>query len=160
MGRKRLLAPMLCLTSALLAGSSMTASAQTGISLWAGVGGSREAGVSTFPKDAKQLGAQLTLPVIPLGVRADALLLGNSFDTDNISYNVNAVAVMQLPVVQPYGIVGRGRYVTSPDTDLPKVTGWNYGAGLRVGLARLGIFAEMRRHDPLKRTITTIGVTF
>src|SRR5574339_1199231 len=115
MGRKRLLAPALCLTSALLLGAT-TAKAQTGLSLWAGVGGSREAGVSTFPKDAKQLGAQLTLPVIPLGVRADAMLLGSKLDTDNLSYNVNAVAVMQLPVVQPYGIVGRGKYVTAPDT--------------------------------------------
>lgn len=157
MRRKQLFAPVLCLTSALLVGSAGSAAAQ-GISLWAGVGGSREAGVSTFPKDAKQLGAQLTLPVIPLGLRADALLLGNKLDTDNISYNVNAVAVMQLPVVQPYGIVGRGRYVTAPDT--PKEMGWNYGAGVRVGVGRLGAFLEMRKHDPLKRTITTIGVTF
>jgi hypothetical protein len=157
MKRNRLIAPMLGLTSALLVGSAVSASAQ-GISLWAGVGGSREAGVSTFPKDAKQLGAQLTLPVIPLGLRADALLLGNSLDTDNISYNVNAVAVMSLPVVQPYGIVGRGRYVTS--ASMPKEMGWNYGAGVRVGVARLGAFLEMRRHDPLKRTITTLGITF
>ena len=157
MRRKQLLAPVLCLTSALLVGTAGTATAQ-GISLWAGVGGSREAGVSTFPKDAKQLGAQLTLPVIPLGLRADALLLGNKLDTDNISYNVNAVAVMQLPSVQPYGIVGRGRYVTAPDT--PKEMGWNYGAGARLGVGRIGAFLEMRRHDPLKRTITTIGVTF
>ena len=157
MRRIQLLAPVLCLTSALLVGTAGNATAQ-GISLWAGVGGSREAGVSTFPKDAKQLGAQLTLPVIPLGVRADALLLGSNLDTDNISYNVNAVAVMQLPVVQPYALVGRGRYVIAPDA--PKEMGWNYGAGVRVGLSRLGAFVEMRKHDPLKRTITTIGVTF
>jgi len=157
MTRKQLLAPVLCLTSALLVGTAGNATAQ-GISLWAGVGGSREAGVSTFPKDAKQLGAQITLPLIPLGLRADALMLGNKLDTDNISYNVNAVAVMPLPIVQPYGIVGRGRYVTAPDT--PKEMGWNYGAGVRLGLGRLGAFLEMRKHDPLKRTITTIGLTF
>src|SRR5574339_960836 len=108
MGRKRLLAPALCLTSALLLGAT-TAKAQTGLSLWAGVGGSREAGISTFPKDVRQLGAQLTLPVIPLGLRADALMIGSKLDTDHLSYNVNAVAVMQLPIVQPYGIIGRGR---------------------------------------------------
>jgi hypothetical protein len=146
------------LTSALLLFSAATTEAQTGLSLWAGVGGSREAGVSTFPKDAKQLGAQLTLPLIPLGVRADALLIGDQLDTDNLSYNVNAVAVMPLPLVQPYALVGRGRYVLAPDA--PKETGWNYGAGLRVGLSRLGVFAEMRRHDPLKRTILTLGITF
>jgi len=157
MGRKRFLAPILCLTSALMLGAS-AANAQTGLSLWAGVGGSREAGVSTFPKDAKQLGAQLTLPVIPLGIRADALLIGNKLDTDNLSYNVNAVAVMQLPLVQPYGIVGRGRYVIAPEA--PKEMGWNYGAGVRLGVARLGAFVEMRRHQPLQRTITTLGITF
>ena len=157
MGRIRLLAPALCLTSALLFGATM-ANAQTGLSLWAGVGGSREAGVSTFPKDAKQLGAQLSLPVIPLGVRADALLIGNKLDSDHLSYNVNAVAVMQLPVVQPYGIVGRGRYVIAPEA--PKEMGWNYGAGVRVGVSRVGAFVEMRRHQPLQRTIMTLGITF
>lgn len=158
MGRKRLLAPAVCLTTALLFGMTTTAKAQTGLSLWAGVGGSREAGVSTFAKDAKQLGAQLTLPVIPLGLRADALLVGSKFDVDNVSYNVNAVAVMQLPLVQPYGIAGRGRYVVAPGA--PKEFGWNYGAGVRVGVSRIGAFVEMRRHEPLKRTITTLGITF
>ena len=158
MGRKRLLAPILSLTSALLLGATTVAKAQTGLSLWAGVGGSREAGVSTFPKDAKQLGAQLTLPMIPLGLRADALLIGNKLDVDNLSYNVNAVAVMQLPLVQPYGIVGRGRYMVAPGA--PKEMGWNYGAGVRVGVSRIGAFVEMRRHQPLQRTITTLGITF
>jgi hypothetical protein len=158
MGRIRVLAPLMCLTSALLLGAGSTANAQTGLSLWAGIGGSRDSGVSTFAKDAKQLGAQLTLPVIPLALRADALLIGNKVDTDFLSYNVNAVAVMQLPIVQPYGIAGRGRYVLAPDG--PKEFGWNYGAGVRVGVARLGAFVEMRRHDPLKRTIMTVGITF
>lgn len=157
MGRKRFLAPALCLTSALILGAS-TLEAQTGLSLWAGVGGSREAGVSTFARDAKQLGAQLTLPVIPLGVRADAMLLGNQLETEHLSYSLNAVAVMPLPFVQPYGIVGRGKYAIVPGGE--RETGWNYGGGIRLGVARLGLFAEMRRHDPLKRTITTVGITF
>jgi hypothetical protein len=29
-----------------------------------------------------------------------------------------------------------------------------------VGVSRLGGFVEMRRHDPLKRTIMTLGITF
>ena len=157
MGRRRFLAPILCLTSALMLGAT-TANAQTGLSLWAGVGGSREAGVSTFPKDAKQLGAQLTLPLLPLALRADALLIGTKVDADNLSYNVNAVAVLPLPIVQPYAIAGRGRYVVAPEA--PKEMGWNYGAGVRVGVARLGAFLEVRRHQPLQRTITTLGITF
>src|SRR5262245_5863821 len=158
MGRKWFLAPVMCLTSALLLGPKTTAGAQTGLSLWAGIGGSREAGVSTFAKDAKQLGAQLTVPLLPLGIRADALLLGTKLDTDYLSYNVNAVATMPLPLVQPYAIAGRGRYVVAPA--LAKEMGWNYGAGVRVGLGRLGAFVETRRHEPLKRTITTLGITF
>ena len=157
MGRRRFLAPILCLTSVLML-SATTANAQTGLSLWAGVGGSREAGVSTFPKDAKQLGAQLTLPVLPLALRADALLIGTKLDADNLSYNVNGVAVLPLPIVQPYAIAGRGRYVIAPEA--PKEMGWNYGAGVRVGVARLGAFLEVRRHQPLQRTITTLGITF
>ena len=155
---KRLRAPVLCLTSALLSASAPAAAAQTGLSLWAGIGGSAEAGVSTFTKDAKQLGAQLALPVIPLALLADALLLGTELKTEHLSYTVNAVAVMQLPVVQPYGIVGRGRYVLAPGA--PKEMGWNTGGGVRLGVARLGVFVEMRRHHPLKRTITTLGITF
>lgn len=158
MKRNQLRAPLLCLTSALVVGMSNPAAAQTGLSLWAGVGGSREAGVSTFAKDAKQLGAQLTVPLIPIGLRADALLIGSKVDLDNLSYNVNAVAVLQLPLVQPYAIAGRGRYVILPGA--PKETGWNTGAGVRVGVARLGGFVEMRRHHPLQRTITTLGITF
>ena len=156
MGRKRWLLAVAGLANALMI-SATTATAQTGLSLWAGIGGSREAGASTFPKDAKQLGVQLTVPVIPVGVRADALLIGTKLDTDNLSYNVNAVAVMQLPFVQPYAIAGRGRYALTPDI---RESGWNFGAGVRLGLGRLGLFGEMRRHDPLKRTITTLGITF
>ena len=157
MNGKRFLAPVLGIASALML-SVAPARAQTGLSLWAGVGGSREAGVSTFAKDAKQLGAQLTLPLIPLGVRADAMLLGSKLETENLSYNLNAVAVLPLPIVQPYGIVGRGKYAIAPGVE--RESGWNYGAGIRVGLSRLGLFGEMRRHDPLKRTIMTLGITF
>ena len=156
MMRKRLFAPMMCLTSTLLLASASVARAQ--MSVWAGVGGSRDAGVSTFAKDAKQAGVQLTVPLLPVAIRGDALLLGSDFKTDNLSYNVNAVAVMKLPLVQPYALAGRGSYVVAPNT--PKESGWNYGAGVRLGLSRLGAFLEMRRHDPLKRTITTLGITF
>ena len=151
----RIVAGAAGLTSAML--TAEPAAAQAGLSMWAGIGGSRESGVSTFAKDTKQLGAQLSVPLVPLAVRADAMLQGSDLDIDNVSYNVNAVAVMQLPLVQPYGLLGRGRYALAPNV---KETGWNYGAGVRAGVARLGVFVEMRRHQPLQRTITTLGVTF
>lgn len=133
------------------------AGAQAGITLWAGIGGAHENGVSTFAKDTKQLGAQIGAPLVPIAVRADAMLQGQDLDLDYVSYNVNAVAVMPLPLVQPYGIMGRGRYALAPTV---KETGWNYGGGVRVGVGRLGVFAEMRRHEPLQRVITTLGITF
>ena len=33
-------------------------------------------------------------------------------------------------------------------------------AGLRVGLGRFGVFGEVRKHDPINRTVTVIGLTF
>jgi hypothetical protein len=85
------------------------------------------------------------------------MLFGSSIDTDALSYNVNAVVQMRLPVVQPYGVVGKGRYAQAPGN---KVSGWNYGAGVRVGLGRFGVFGEVRKHDPIKRTVTMLGLTF
>lgn len=154
MRRNLILAGAIGLTS--LAGIGAPAAAQ-GITLWAGVGGAHEAGVSSFAKDTRQLGAQLAIPLVPLAVRADAMVQGTELDRDRISYNVNAVVVMPLPLVQPYGILGRGQYAIAPGA---RMAGWNYGGGVRVHVGRLGVFAEMRRHEPLLRTITTLGVTF
>ena len=61
-------------------------------------------------------------------------------------------------VVGLTGGIGRGKSAVGPGGE--RESGWNYGAGVRVGLSRLGRFAEMRRHDPLKRTIMTLGITF
>lgn len=133
------------------------ARAQAGISIWAGAGGASTDGSVTFGRDAKQVGVQLAVPVFPVAVRADALLLGSSFTTDALSYDLNAVFRMELPVVQPYGIIGRGRYAESATS---KVTGWNYGLGARVGLGRFGVFAEIRKHQEIHRTISVIGITF
>jgi hypothetical protein len=134
-----------------------SAQAQNPLSIWAGAGGSSTDGSIVFGKEAKQLGAQLSLPVIPLAVRADAIMFGSTFTTDAISYNVNAVLAIRLPVIQPYGVLGQGRYVVAPDT---RVKGWNYGAGLRLGLGSLGVFGEVRKHEAIGRTLTVLGVTF
>ena len=142
---------------AVAASVPVTAAAQSGITLWAGAGGASTDGTVTFGKEAKQLGVQLGLPILPVAVRGDALLFGNDFDTDALSYNVNAVVQMRLPVVSPYGIIGRGKYAIAPDQ---KETGWNMGGGVRLGLGRFGVFGEVRRHDVIKRTVTVVGLTF
>ena len=95
---------------------------------------------------------------MPLGIRADALVFGSEYDSDHLSWNVNAVFRMTFPVVQPYGIIGTGEYAIAPG--LPKERGWNAGAGVRIGVSRLGIFAEVRRHDPLDRNVMVAGITF
>lgn len=135
------------------------ATAQSVVSVWAGAGGAGapEGDTMGHGRNAKQLGVQLSLPFTPLALRGDALLLGPRLDRDAISYSVNAVFPLRLPLLQPYGIIGRGRYARPP---LTKVSGWNYGAGVRVGLSRLGLFGELRRHDALGRTVTVVGLTF
>jgi hypothetical protein len=149
------------LLSTLFAAALLTlpaaAHAQGGLTIWAGAGGASDDGTVTFGKDAKQLGVQLSLPVLPVAIRGDALMFGSQFDTDAISYNINAVVQMRLPVLTPYGLLGRGRYAIAPDQ---KEMSWNYGGGVRLGLGRLGLFGEVRRHDKIQRTVTVLGVTF
>jgi hypothetical protein len=144
-------------TVGFLVAAAAPASAQTGLTIWAGAGGASQDGSVTFGKDAKQLGVQVGLPVIPVAVRADAMLFGSKFDRDAISYTVNGVVQMRLPVVQPYALLGRGRYAYAPGE---KVSGWDFGAGVRAGVGRFGVFGEVRRHDAIGRTVTVLGVTF
>lgn len=142
---------------AALAVAPSRALAQMGMTVWAGAGGSSQDYRMTFGRDTKQVGVQVGVPLLPIAVRADAMLFGSRIDTDALSYNVNAVLQMRLPVLQPYALVGRGRYATSPTT---KMSGFNVGAGARLGLGRFGVFGEIRRHDPISRTVTVLGLTF
>ena len=133
------------------------ASAQVGLTFWAGAGAAKSAGSAAFGKEAKQLGVQLGLPLLQFAVRADALMLGPGFDTDAVGYNLNAVLQLRVPIVQPYVLAGRGSYALESNTH---ADGWNAGGGVRVGFGRVGGFAEVRRHYPIKRTITVVGLTF
>jgi len=148
---------MLASVGAALAALPSVTLGQSGLTIWAGLGGASQEGSMTFGKATKQLGAQLGLPVIPVALRADAMMFGSGFDREAISYNVNGVVQMRLPVVQPYALIGRGRYAISPTE---KQEGWNVGAGVRAGLGRFGVFGEVRRHDAIGRTVTLLGLTF
>ncbi len=152
--RSAMLLAAMCVS---IAASGREAHAQGFLQLWAGVGSSTTQGSSTFGKGAKQVGVQVSVPLLPISLRGDALLLGNGIDTDALSYSLNVVLRMSFPLIQPYAIGGRGTYARSPDE---KAGGWNLGGGLRVGIGELGVFAEIRRHTPVKRTITVVGVTF
>lgn len=156
---KKMVRNVLC-ASLVLATTPAFMEAQTGLSVWGGIGASLGEGeeAPSLSKDTKQLGLQFSLPAVPLGIRADALVFGSEYDSDHLSWNVNAVFRMTFPVVQPYGIIGTGEYAIAPG--LPKERGWNAGAGVRIGVSRLGIFAEVRRHDPLDRNVMVAGITF
>jgi hypothetical protein len=142
-----------------LAVAPVVVQGQAPVSVWGGIGaslGEDDEGPS-LSKDTKQLGLQFSLPALPIALRADALVFGNDYDRDHLSWNVNAVFRLTFPVIQPYGIIGTGEYAIAPGV---KERGWNAGAGLRVGVSRLGIFAELRRHDPLDRNVMVAGITF
>ena len=140
-----------------LAGLPAAARGQSGLSVWAGLGYASTEGNVTLGKSAKQIGVQVGLPVIPLAIRGDVLLFGGKYELDALSFNANVVLQMRSRLIQPYAIAGVGRYATSLTS---RRSGSNYGAGARVGLGRLGVFAEIRRHAPVGRNVTTVGVTF
>ena len=133
------------------------APAQSGLTVWPGLGYASTEGNVTLGKSVKQLGAQLGLPIVPVAIRGDVVLFGGKYVREALSYVVNAVVRMPVPFIQPFAIAGRGRYATSLTT---KANGWNYGVGVRLGSGRFGVFAEMRRHAPIGRSITVAGVTF
>jgi hypothetical protein len=64
---------------------------------------------------------------------------------------------IRLPLLQLYGVGGLGRFAL---TDSTTVNGWHAGAGIRLGQGRFGLFGEVRRIDPVARTVTTLGLTF
>jgi hypothetical protein len=132
------------------------AEGQAGVSFWLGVGEASDSGVSTFGTEAKQVSAHVALPLLPVSVRGDAMLIGDGVSLDGLSYSVNGLFRLALPVVQPYVIGGFGRYALTKDF---AESGWNAGGGARLGFGRMGVFVEVRRHFPLERTITAFGIT-
>ena len=100
---------------------------------------------------------QLDVPLLPLAVRADAMLVGWNSDAGPLSLSANLVLPLRLPVVTPYVIAGYGKYgVGSAQT----MKGWNAGAGVRLGVGRVGVFAEARRHEVYARDAYSFGLTF
>ena len=57
--------------------------------------------------------------------------------------------------MQPYAILGFGSYGMRSD----KNNGVSFGAGVRLGGQR-GLFLEGRRHDPIHRTLVSLGFAF
>lgn len=100
--------------------------------------------------------AEFKLPVLP-GVRADAIVMDAPPGAGPLSLALSAVLSLPLPFVKPYVMAGWGTYGLGKGES---VSGWNAGLGVRVSAARLGVFAEVRRHDKIGRDLITVGLTF
>lgn len=151
--RLRLL--VLLVTAALVPLSE--ARSQVGLSVLAGYSTASDSGEATLDTKGLTVGLQLGIPFAPLAIRAEATHWGTDINLDQVTYMGSALLQIRFPLLQPYLIAGYGNFAMSEST---AVTGWQAGAGARVGLGRLGAYLEIRRHDAVDRTVTTLGVTF
>jgi hypothetical protein len=142
----------------LIAGSLVVgteASAQAGISLGAAVGSSWRNDKLTGDDLHGLVYLRLGLPLVPYGARGDLFF----FDQPDADYDIgligSAVMALSTPLIQPYAIAGIGRYGLGDGG----TTGVSFGAGLRVGGKR-GLFLEGRRHEPINRTLISLGLSF
>jgi hypothetical protein len=94
-------------------------------------------------------------PTSPFGFRFDALLAKYSTGVTALSLIGNAVAVAQLPLLQPYAVAGVGYYGLFKDASRWGVNG---GVGVRLHVTHTSIFGEVRRHQRLGRDLFTFGV--
>ena len=145
------------LATALVTLPVASARAQAGLTFWAGYAQAADSGSAKMETKGIQAGAQLGLPLVPIALRVDALHWGTKFESEYISLLGSGVIQIRLPLLQLYGLGGWGKFAV---TDSTTATGWQAGAGIRLGQGRFGLFGEVRRLDPVARTVTTLGLTF
>jgi hypothetical protein len=123
-----------------------------------GTGVGRRNGPAAAESHAHALGyLQIGVPLFPLAIRGDAMLLREGTGGGPVAVSSSAVLRLPLPVVSPYVTVGYGQYGTGDR----RVNGWSAGAGVRVKLPVLpGVFGEVRRHQRLGRDLVTVGLSF
>jgi hypothetical protein len=141
------------------AAPSVAAAQARAISLWLGVGRPvRSDSISFSLRNLDAYGAlQLDLPLLPVALRGDVSFAGGDFRQGRRNVIASAVLPLRLPVIQPYAMAGYGIY------DWGKALedrGISYGAGVRLQLGGFGVFGQVRRHEPIDRSIGTIGVVF
>ena len=105
------------------------------------------------------VGAGLSVPVLPVGLRVDGMLnqfpeAGHDGNFRVISGSVNAILDIPMVVARPYIIGGLGVYNSRftddhdhGDEGSTTNLGANIGAGVRVGLQGISVFAETRLHN-------------
>lgn len=115
------------------------------------------------------------LPVLPVHLRADAMhgqlgaksATGSDFRVTSVSGNLG-YDVAPLGPVALYAIGGAGYYWMddAASGDRTRHTGWNAGAGVRVSLGALRLFAEARYHatrsssGEVRFIPVTVGILF
>jgi len=144
---------------ALLVSAAFPAQAQRAFSLWVGAGRpvTRDS-ISFSAKNLDAFGAlQLDVPALPFALRGDISFANSDFQNGSRLATVSAVVPLRLPFIHPYATAGYGIYDWGGALE---DRGVSYGAGLRIKLGGLGVFAQARRHEPLDRTIGTVGLVF
>jgi len=134
---------------------SQPAAAQAGISLGAALG--------TSWKDSKLSGddlhglvyVRLGFPLVPYGARGDFMVLDMPNADTEMAIIGSAVMSLNAPLIQPYALLGIGKYGFGDNSE----TGISFGCGVRIG-GRRGLFVEGRRHDPIKTTLLSLGIAF
>jgi hypothetical protein len=112
-----------------------------------------------------QAGADLGLALLPIGLRLDGAF--NRFSEDHGNYDVlhGAVSgVFNIPMIAatPYLIGGLGMYSAEDKAhNEERVTnlGFNVGAGIRLPLPGLSVFAEARLHNPFDQEVRFVPVS-
>jgi hypothetical protein len=99
---------------------------------------------------------EVTPPLIPLGLRGDAMWIDAGATGGTVALSVNAVFTIKLPIVRPYALAGWGQYGVGGSA--PR-SGANAGAGVRVSAGPVRLFGEVRRHWPLSRDLVTVGLS-
>ena len=130
---------------------------QGGLSIWLGVTrGLDDKSPLTFKSTDLSAALQFDAPLFPVGVRGEIMTPSSDLSDGPRTYILSGVVPLRMPALQPYGIVGYGIYGKGEPSE---VKGISYGAGVRLGGGRLGIFGEVRRHHKLDRTFGMIGIT-
>lgn len=136
-------------------GAGRPAAAQAGISLGAAVGGRWQDGKLSGDELHGLVYLRLGVPLVPYGARGDLLIFEGAESDREIALIGSAVLSLNAPLIQPYAIVGIGKYGFGDIS----TTGVSFGAGVRVG-GRRGLFLENRRHDAINKTLVSLGVSF
>jgi hypothetical protein len=112
-----------------------------------------------------QAGADLGLSTLPIGLRLDGAF--NRFSEDHGNYDVihgalNGVINIPMAAATPYIIGGLGLYAAEDkahDESRQTNLGFNIGAGIRMPLPGLAVFAEARLHNPFDQEVRFVPVS-